>query len=73
VLRGGLPRSLSAESSEVDNLLRLAGVEQLQIVVSRHQDILSFTTHRVDDASSDAMRLDDCRNFTTRRALSSSE
>jgi hypothetical protein len=34
VLSGGLPRSLCAESSEMDNFLRLAGVEDLRTIVS---------------------------------------
>lgn len=71
MLSGGLPPSL--DPSEADNLLRLAGVEDLRVAVSQVRTYSSSTTDRLDDALIDAVRLYVCRSLAERRALSSSE
>lgn len=71
MLSGGLPPSL--DPSEADNLLRLAGVEDLRMAVSQVRTYSSSTTDRLDDALIDAVRLYVCRSLAERRALSSSE
>lgn len=71
MLSGGLPPSL--DPSEADNLLRLAGVEDLRMAVSQVRTYSSSMTDRLDDALIDAVRLYVCRSLAERRALSSSE
>lgn len=71
MLSRGLPPSL--DSSEADNLLRLAGVEDLRTTISQIRTSSALETDRLDDALIDAVRLHVCRSLAERRALSSSE